>query len=292
MRDHSDMFSASFRVHGSLEYFVAAARRGDPILRRFEGPAGVVDAIQALGVPHTEIDLILANGRPVEFDYRLRPDDRIDVFGLDRPAEWAAFPGLMQAPTGPRQFVLDGHLGRLARYLRMLGFDTRYARDAADPELARVSAEESRILLTRDRGLLKRSIVRNGYLVRADDPRRQLGEVAERYGLAAAAMPFTRCVRCNGAIEPVDRAEVAERLAGEPRTLRYFDHFGRCADCGSIYWPGSHFDRMSLLIREMLVAGPGGTAVAPGDGVQSRPASGAGRGGAQPPGIGENRRRG
>ncbi len=148
--------------------------------------------------------------------------------------------------------MLDGHLGRLARYLRMLGFDSHYDRNAADDELARLSADEGRILLTRDRGLLKRSLVRLGYLVRDDDPRRQLLEVVGRYGLAGTARPFSRCVRCNGDIEPVDRSDVAERLAGEPRTLRYFEKFGRCAGCGSIYWPGSHFDRMSRLVEEIV----------------------------------------
>ena len=137
----------------------------------------------------------MANGRPVGFGYRLPPDDRVEVFGLDRTAEPAADSRPKRQPNGgsrpdpgrcpiPPRFVLDGHLGRLARYLRMLGFDTRYDNRAADDELARLSADENRILLTRDRGLLKRSVVRLGYLVRDDDPRRQLGEVCRSYGLA------------------------------------------------------------------------------------------------------------
>jgi uncharacterized protein with PIN domain len=269
MRDHVPMPTATFRFHGSLNDFLAAARRGQPIVREFEASPGVIDLIQALGVPHPEVDLIVVNDRPVGFDYRVRPDDRIDVFGLEGPLDVleaqagpmtgaadlpgpAGRPGLIPSPPDPRRFVLDGHLGRLARYLRMLGFDSRYDRNAADDELARLSAEEGRILLTRDRGLLKRSIVRLGYLVRDDDPRRQLVEVVGRYGLAGTARPFSRCVRCNGDIEPVDRSEVAERLAREPRTLRYFETFGRCVGCGSIYWPGSHFDRMSRLVREIV----------------------------------------
>lgn len=269
MRDYVAMPTATFWFHGSLNDFLSATRRGQPIVREFEASPGVMDLIQALGVPHPEVDLIVVNGRPVGFDHRVRPDDRIDVFGLGGPLDVlearaapvrgaadipgaGGRPGLIPMPPDPPRFVLDGHLGRLARYLRMLGFDCRYDRNAADDELARLSAEEGRILLTRDRGLLKRSIVRLGYLVRDDDPRRQLVEVVGRYGLAGTARPFSRCVRCNGEIEPVARSDVAERLAGEPRTLRYFETFGRCAGCGSIYWQGSHFDRMSRLVEEIV----------------------------------------
>jgi uncharacterized protein with PIN domain len=246
------MPTATLRFHGSLNDFLPAGRRGADLEWRFEAEPGVKDVIEALGVPHPEVDLILAGGRAVGFGYKVKAGDRIEVFGLDRPAEQADLPGLVPAPSDPRRFVLDGHLGRLARYLRMLGFDAAYDRVAADDELARVSADEERILLTRDRGLLKRSIVRLGYLVRDDDPRRQLVEVVGRYGLAEKARPFTRCVRCGGEIEPVERSEVAERLAGEPRTLRYFEAFGRCRACGSIYWQGSHFDRMSSLVQEIV----------------------------------------
>jgi uncharacterized protein with PIN domain len=262
------MPTATFRFHGSLRDFLPAGRRDLALEYAFEGTPGAKDAIEALGVPHPEVDLIEANGRAVDLGYRLRSGDRIEVFGLDRPVEpsrpaESSIPvepstgGLIPPPPFPPRFVLDGHLGRLARYLRMLGFDSRYDRSAADDELARQSAEEERVLLTRDRGLLKRSIVRLGYLVRDDDPRRQLVEVVTRYGLAPLARPFSRCVRCNGEIEPVDRAAVVERLAGEPRTLRYFDAFGRCAGCGAIYWQGSHFDRMSRLVADVVRTGSG-----------------------------------
>jgi hypothetical protein len=252
MSHHVVMPTATFRVHGSLSDFIATARRGRPIVREFADSPGIKDVLQALGLPHPEVDLIVVNGRPVGFDYRLRPGDLVEVFGLDRPPEPSGASGLIPAPPDPPSFVLDGHLGRLARYLRMLGFDSLYAAGADDAELARQSGSEERILLTRDRGLLKRSIVRHGYLVRDDDPRRQLAEVVGRYGLSRTATPFSRCVRCNGIITHVERAEVAEQLAGEPRTLRYFDTFGRCGGCGSIYWPGSHHERMNRLAADVL----------------------------------------
>jgi uncharacterized protein with PIN domain len=250
------MPAASVRFHGSLNDFLPARRRGAVLAREFDEAPGMVDMIQALGVPHTEVDLIVVGDRAVGFGYRPADGDRVEVYGLDRPSEVSSEPGLIPAPPEPRRFVLDGHLGRLARYLRLLGFDTGYDRHADDAELARVSAAEERILLTRDRGLLKRSIVRLGYLVRHDEPRLQVTEVVGRYGLAERAAPFSRCVRCNGSIEPVEKAEVEERLAGEPRTLRYFEDFGRCRGCGAIYWPGSHYERMSRLLREVLQLEP------------------------------------
>lgn len=259
MRDYSGMPTATFRFNGSLNDFLPAACRGRPVEREFEDSPGVKDVVQALGVPHPEIDFVVANQVSVGLDYRLLPGDRIYVYGLDRPqapAGLRGWRGLIPPPPEPPRFVLDGHLGRLARYLRMLGFDTLYDGRAQDADLARASAAEDRILLTRDRGLLKRSIVRLGYLIRDDDPRRQLVEVVRRYGLASRAAPFTRCVRCNGAIRPVDRADVVDRLADQPRTLRFFNSFGRCDDCDAIYWPGSHFERMSLLMREVLRAEP------------------------------------
>jgi uncharacterized protein len=246
------MPTATFTFHGSLNDFLPAARRGRELTREFEGSPAIADSIQALGAPHTEVDLILAGDRRVGFEYRLRPGDRIAVYGLDRPERGADDPGLIPPPPVPIRFVLDGHLGRLARYLRMLGFDTLYDSGATDAELARCSAGEARILITRDRGLLKRSIVRWGCLPRDDDPRRQLGQVVDRYRLAALAAPFTRCVRCNGILEAVDRSEVVDRLADEPRTLKYFDTFARCDACGAIYWPGSHFERMNRLTHEVL----------------------------------------
>jgi hypothetical protein len=249
------MSTVTVRFHGSLNDFLPLGRRDLPVVREFESPPAIKDTIQAMGVPHPEVDLIMANDRPVDFSYRLRPGDRIEVFGLDRPAGLAGLAGLVPTPPEPPRFVLDGHLGRLVRYLRMLGFDTRYDRRAEDSELARASAEESRILLTRDRGLLKRSVVRHGFLVRDDDPRCQLAQVVARYGLSRLAAPFTRCIRCNGAIRPVGRSEVVERLAGQLRTLRYFDSFGRCDGCSSIYWPGSHYDRMSRVAQEVLSTG-------------------------------------
>jgi uncharacterized protein with PIN domain len=246
---------ALVRFHGSLIFFRSRVGPGtlpEGVEYSFDRPPSVKDAIESLGVPHPEVDLVLSAGRPVDLGRIVGLDDEIDVFGIDRPPQFAGMPGLIPPLPDPPRFVLDGHLGRLARYLRLLGFDVRYESHADDPLLARVSASEDRILLTRDRGLLKRGSVKFGYLPRDDDPAEQLREVAGRYGLAERAHAFTRCVRCNGILRPVERAEVLDRLADQPRTLRYFDTFAECPGCGSIYWPGSHFERMRSVLGALL----------------------------------------
>ena len=148
---------------------------------------------------------------------------------------------------------MDGHLGTLASLLRLLGFDVLYRNDYDDATLARISSEEQRILLTRDRGLLKRSVVAYGYHVWETDPERQLVEVVRRFGLAGAAAPFRRCLRCNGVLEPVTKAEVLDRL--EPKTKRYYDEFAICRVCDRVYWKGSHHEHMRQRLERLLDEG-------------------------------------
>jgi uncharacterized protein with PIN domain len=150
----------------------------------------------------------------------------------------------------PVRFVLDTHLGRLAGYLRLLGFDALYRNDTSDALLAALSQQEQRVLLTRDRGLLKRRIVEFGYCVRESDPKQQLISLFHRYRLAAEIEPWRRCLRCNELLEPVTKAEILEQL--EPKTKCYFNDFRRCRGCHQIYWPGSHYDRMQAFIDQVF----------------------------------------
>jgi hypothetical protein len=198
-------------------------------------------------VPHPEVGLILANGISVGFDYRLQPGDRISVYPTFSRIDTTELSQVFAAPPFPLRFVLDGHLGRLASYLRLLGFDTLYERDHDDAELARLAAEQGRILLSRDRGLLKRRHVRHGFLPRSEDPRQQLLEVAERYGLAEQMTPWTRCPRCNGLVDRVDKAAVAEQLPTHTR-LGY-SSFHVCTSCGRVYWKGAHHRRIQALLE-------------------------------------------
>ena len=239
------MPSVTVRCYGELNDLLPALVRQRSFLHRFSGAPAVKDLIESLGVPHTEVDLILLDGEPAGFASPLTDGARLAVYPRFTTLDPGA-PRLMPPFPRPPRFVLDGHLGRLARYLRLLGFDTRYDPNGDDAGLARVAAAEARVLVSQDRGLLKRREVTHGYFVRASDPRLQVIEVARRFDLLDAAEPFRRCLRCNGTLEPVPREEVLDRL--EPATRRYYQRFWRCDRCGQVYWQGSHYRRMLALI--------------------------------------------
>jgi uncharacterized protein len=244
------MSHATFTFHAALEEFLPPARRGAPFAHHFDGRVSIKDMIESLGPPHTEVEAIVVGERSVDFDQLVRDGDLVDVYPVFAPLP--AIPLVPLRPPLPPSpgFVLDTHLGQLAAYLRMLGFDTLYRNDYADDELARISSLETRILLTRDRGLLKRGIVTFGYYVRATDPQRQVAEVLRRYDLAAAIVPLRRCIRCNGLLRPVSKEQVGPRL--EPKTRAFYDEFSACAACDQIYWKGSHYERMRSFIDRVL----------------------------------------
>jgi uncharacterized protein with PIN domain len=205
--------------------------------------------IEAFGVPHTEVDLILVNGRSVGFSRHLRDGDRISVYPVFRSIDIAPV-ARAGSPSRPIRFVLDSHLGRLAAYLRMLGFDSLYRNDFQDVELAHISKDEQRILLTRDRGLLKRGIVTHGYLLRSAHPRQQVVEVLRRFDLSRSIRPFRRCLHCNALLQAVPKNLVSHRLL--PRTKQYYEQFHVCRKCDAIYWKGSHYQRMRRLIEQVV----------------------------------------
>ena len=205
----------------------------------------VKDRIEACGVPHTEVDLILVGGTRVGFAYQLAPGDAVSVYPVFRSLDVA---GGLRPDAEPGRFVVDVNLGKLAKHLRLLGFDAVSDGRLDDGDLAEISAAESRTLLTKDRNLLKRAIVVHGYLVRSLWPMDQLVEVVRRFGLADLMQPFARCIECNGVIERVAKAEIEDQLA--PLTRQHFDEFRRCRGCGRIFWRGSHFERLSAIVAE------------------------------------------
>ena len=243
------MSHATFRFYAELNDFLPKNRRFTAFPVPFELPASVKHMIESLGVTHTEVDLILVNGEPVDFSYIVQHGDRISVYPVFESLDISPAAHLRPEPLRRPRFVLDAHLGRLAVYLRMLGFDSLYRNDYEDGELALVSSQEIRILLTRDRGLLKRSLVSRGYYVREKEPRRQAVEVVQRFDLRSAFKPFTRCLRCNGLLEPAQEDTVAGQLL--PGTQKHFHEFSRCRSCGQVYWKGAHYQRMLKLIESI-----------------------------------------
>lgn len=240
---------AEFRFYEELNDFLPPARRYQSFVHAFRERAAVKDLIEALGVPHTEVDLVLVNGASVDFRYRVQDGDRISVYPVFERLDIAPLTHLRPRPLRVTRFVLDTHLGRLARKLRLLGFDTLYRNDFDDAELARISREQRRILLTRDVGLLKRSEVTHGCFLRATDPAAQLAEVLQRLDLRRALRPFSRCLACNGRLRAVRKAALAGTLP--PELLARHRHFRRCPDCDRVYWPGTHWQRLQAIVGSL-----------------------------------------
>lgn len=249
------MKQVTIRFYAQLNDFLPHHRKQNRFTHAFEQPASIKNVIELLGVPHTEVHLILVNGEAVDFSYLMRDGDRISVYPAFRSidiSDISPLDVLQRQPSAQDEirFVLDVHLGRLAAYLRLLGFDTLYPDDYRDEELARLSSDEQRILLTRDTGLLKRSIVTHGYYVRETNPQRQLVEIVRQFNLVETIMPFRRCLSCNGSLESVDKAAISDQLQEDTR--KYYDEFWRCQQCAKVYWKGSHFQRMQKLIDFIL----------------------------------------
>lgn len=243
--------SATFRFYAELNDFLPPESGGRERVYHFAGQPSVKDAVEAQGVPHTEVDLILANNAPVGFGYHLRDGDRIAVYPVFESFDICPVAGLRKAPLRDVRFVLDVHLGKLARWLRLVGFDAIYRNDFRDADLAALAANQNRVVLTCDRGLLHRKAITHGYWVRARRPEEQIVEVLRRFQLERRVHPFERCLECNGRLHSVTKAEVLEGL--KPKTRRCYDAFRRCEGCGRVYWEGSHYERMVAKLQRLWV---------------------------------------
>ncbi|ORA78820.1 Mut7-C RNAse domain-containing protein [Mycobacterium malmoense] len=234
------------RAYAELNDFLPAESRGVTVRRPFRSHQTVKDVLEAMGIPHTEVDLILVNGSSRGFDYRPSAGDRIAAYPMFESLDVGSTARLRPAPLRDPRFVVDVNLGRLARLLRVLGVDVWWSSDADDATLADVSLNEQRILLTRDRGLLKRRAITHGLFVHSQHAEEQAVEVMRRLDLGQRLAPLSWCVRCNGKLAAVAKHDVIDQL--EPLTRQYYEVFGRCTECGRIYWAGSHYVRLLGLV--------------------------------------------
>lgn len=240
--------SVEVRFYAELNDLLPAQRRFRAISVPVQRGQTVKDLVESLRVPHTEVDLVLVDGESVTWEHRLEVGVRIAVYPVFEALDISPLVRLRPAPLRDPRFVLDGHLGRLARRLRLFGFDSLYRPDYSDDELEAISLEEHRILLTRDRGLLMRKTITHGHLVRATVPDVQALEVVRRFDLSQALRPFSRCVLCNGMLRDVKKVDVAGALPAFTR--EHFDAFRSCQSCEKVYWKGAHFPRLLHLVEE------------------------------------------
>lgn len=242
--------TAEFRFYEELNDFLPAEQRKQTLLYRFNGNPGVKDPIEVFGVPHTEVDLIIVNGESVGFDYKLQNADRVAVYPMFESLDISPIVKLRDQPLRQTAFIADVNLGKLAKLLRLLGFDTLFGNSYSDGEIVALAAEQKRIVLTRDRRLLFAKRITHGYWVRSVEPKQQLAEVVARFDLSNSVKPFYRCTVCNGLIAPVEKQQVLHLL--EPKTKQYFEIFYRCVICGQIYWEGSHIDKIKKRFAQFL----------------------------------------
>lgn len=240
---------AEFRFYEELNDFLPADQHKTSFRSSFFGTPSVKDVIQALGVPHTAIDLVLVDGKSVDFSHRLRGGERVAVYPEFERLDISPVVRLRPRPLRDTRFILDVHLGKLARYLRMLGFDAAYDQDRDSSVLIDLSLRQKRIILTRSLEVLKQNRVTHGYWLRHHEPRQQLFEVLHAVDLFNQVQPFTRCMDCNGRIHKVDKAFAKDQI--NPHVFQRFDEFRQCLECRKIYWQGSHHKRMLALISKL-----------------------------------------
>lgn len=235
-------YAAEFRFYEELNDFRPLLRGGVSSIYRFDGRPGIKGAIEAQGIPHREVDLIVVNGISVGFKYPLQDGDRVAVYPVFESLDIAPVIRLRDAPLRRTSFILDVHLGKLARILRFLGFDTLYRTDYDDSEIIRIALEQHRIILTRDRRLLHDRRITHARWLHSVMAEEQACEVIRRFQLEYDIRRFARCPACNGLVDPVEKETILSRL--EPLTVKYYTDFFQCRECGKIYWKGSHYDRI------------------------------------------------
>lgn len=249
------VYTVSIRFYEELNDFIPKAMRKRDTECEFPNRRSVKDLVESLGVPHTEVDLILVNGQSVDFSHIVKHGDRISVYPVFETLPVRNVTRLRPLPLRDPKFLCDVHLGKLARRLRLLGLDVRFDPHAEDAELIETARAEGRILLTRDRRLLMHNAVTRGIFVQHNDADAQTKELLDRLDLREECKPFTRCTVCNGRLRALTEDETRSgpmRDRIPERILQACTTFTVCLDCGRVYWKGSHYDKLDAVVHDLL----------------------------------------
>jgi uncharacterized protein with PIN domain len=240
------MVTATFRFYEELNDFLARPLRRRAFSCVCAHAATAKHMIEALGVPHTEVELILVNGESVGFDRQLADGDRVAVYPKFEALDIQPWLRVRERPLRVMRFIADAHLGGLAQLLRLAGFDTLYDNHYPDADIEVLASAEHRIVLTRDRELLKRRTITHGCYVRTLKPKAQLREIFDRLDLAGSARPFRLCLTCNVPLRRIPKDEVAGRAP--EGVLERHTQFVTCDMCRRVFWEGTHWQRMRALM--------------------------------------------
>jgi len=240
---------SGFRFYEELNDFLPPEYRKKQFEYEFTGTPSIKNTIEAIGVPHAEVDLILINGNSVDFDFLIRGGEFVSVYPVFENFDISPVVRLRPKPLRKTKFIVDVNLGKLATKLRLLGFDTLFRNDYKDDEIVHIAGIEKRIILTRDKGLLKHTEVTHGYWVRNDNPKQQLREVVSRLQLYNCFKPFTRCSNCNNSLKAVVKDDIQSKVHDD--TFHRYHQFWKCIGCGNVYWQGSHYDKICEWVDEL-----------------------------------------
>lgn len=239
----------TFRCYAELNDFLPQEHKQKQFIHPLKTPVTLGEAIESLRIPRSEIDLVLLNSQPVSLNERLYENDFVSLFPTFETLDISTLKGGHAPPLRVTRFILDAHLGKLTKYLRMLGFDTIYRNDFADDDIIELAAKEQRIILTRDKLLLKSKQVTHGYYVRTTHKHEQLREVVQKFDLSSQFKSFTRCMTCNTELVPISKEDILQPLPQD--IIDNFNEFFFCTACKKVYWKGSHFNRMESYIRDL-----------------------------------------
>lgn len=237
--------AAYFRFYEELNDFLPPEKRKISFLHQFAAKSALKDIVESLGVPHAEIDLALVNGKSVDFNYQVEEHDYVSIYPVFELFDISSIIHLRPLPLRITRFILDVHLGKLARYLRLLGFDTLYQSNFKDKEIITIAQNEKRIILTRDVGLLKNKQVTHGYWLRSTNPKEQTHEIIAHFDLSKKCKPFSRCLVCNGIIVNIKQIKL-HKLPENVRKTQ--ERFFQCKDCHRVYWQGTHYKKLAAFV--------------------------------------------
>lgn len=237
------------RLYAGLNFFLPKKFRQRLIQLKLNGNPSVKDVIESVGVPHTEIELVLINNCLTVLDQQVKENDRISVYPFFYQLEIANSEKSAIKMPDKIKFILDVHLGKLNNMLRILGFDCYYRNNLDDDEIIDIAYNEERIILSRDLGIFKNNKVKYGYFPRSQDPKIQLKEILERYNLKTKIKPLSRCIKCNGDIQIIEKEKIIDGL--EEKTKLFFNEFYICNNCKKTYWKGSHYDKIIEFVENI-----------------------------------------
>lgn len=244
------MISLQLRFYEELNDFIPPERRKVSFIHSVPQKTSIKDLIESLGVPHTEVEVILVNGKSVDFNYLVHDQDYISVYPVFEAFDVSELIRLRPKPLRTPRFILDVHLGKLARYLRLLGFDVIYENNLTDETIIQRSKKEHRIVLTRDIGILKNRSITHGHWMHNTNPEKQVEEVLMHFQLTKQCRPLTRCLMCNGLLKKVDKLKIIQDIPELAK--KYYQTFMQCQSCKKIYWEGSHYIKLKNWVKNML----------------------------------------